>query len=1249
MNKKKILRFLLGASIVSSVFSLGSVKTFATWKNENNSWKYIENNGYATGWNKYNDNWYYFNSDGLMQTGWLRYNGAWYYLNQSGDMRTGWLKDNDSWYYLNQSGEMQTGWVKDNGAWYYLNQSGSMQTGWVKDKGTWYYLNQSGDMQTGWVNDKGTWYYLNSNGAMQTGVISVEGKVYYLNSDGAMQTGKVVIDGQEFEFNSNGEAVGNIPNVEMEKVFGFNIDKIQHEVEENTEEKSSSTNKKHNSSSSKAEKKWNLVWEDDFSGDELNKDYWNYETHEPGWVNNELQEYTDSKENIFVRDGNLVLKAIKTEKDGKEYYTSGKVTTQNKKTFKYGKFEIKAKTPKGQGLWPALWMMPNDENLYGQWPKCGEIDIMEVLGHEPNKAYGTIHYGDPHEEKQGTYTLDNGSFADDYHVYGLEWEPSEMRFYIDGNLYHTTKDWFTKVDGGDEKTFPAPFDQPFYLQCNLAVGGNWPGNPDETTDFDNAELMVDYVKVYQLNNYDENVKKPDPEKVVLRDPDETGNYIVNGDFSKEDGNWTFMNALGGVGSSEIRDNKIIIKTENAGTVDYSIQLVQPGIPLKEGGIYKVTFDAKAAEDRTMIVDISAPDRGYKRYFKDTKVDLTTENKTYSYEFVMENSDDANGRLEFNLGNQGSTADVEISNVRIEKTGNVEKNEDDTKKITPDGNYVNNGTFDVGQDRMKYWEVKAGNNEKVSVTNKDNSRELKVTVNNRLSQLKDVSVKQTNLALKENTQYVLYFDAYSEDNKNIGASIDGNDFEAKLTDKKKTYKFTFETKDEINNKDLELFLGTKGTVYVDNVRIEENSLIRNGSFDSGFVGWQVFTDSSVSSDVAYGVDSLNNDNAAEININNTGDADWKIQLKQENVKLEKGKKYRLSFDAKSSIDRDIMYAIQRDGSKDDNWDAYTGSKIISVGNESQLISYEFEMKKDTDEHSIFTISMGAVKGNQITDKHKVTIDNVKLEEIDGFSGDIDNGNTDEKPEGTEYIRNGSFDGMGDWEVFADQSVKAGVISSNDKNSANIEIGNTGNADWHIQLKQNDIKLVQGKKYRLSFNAKSSVNRKIKYALQGDESKNWEQYIDKDTVIELGNEFDKYSVEFEMSKDTNNNAMFTISMGAIDEQITDKHIITIDNVKLEVINEFSENIADIQNSSLESTDSVEKEETNTGDVEDKLEDDNKIDTEEPAINDSENQVANSDNEKDEDSKEEIADTEENIGEADEESVIVDDIIGKVEEQV
>lgn len=122
-----------------------------------------------------------------------------------------------------------------------------------------------------------------------------------------------------------------------------------------------------------------LVWSDDFNGSNLNLQYWNYEYHEPGWVNNELQEYVDSKENIYVKDGNLVIQALKTTKNGKTHYTSGRVNTQNKFTFKYGKVEARIKFPKGQGFLPAFWMMPNNENLYGQWPKCGEIDIAEVL------------------------------------------------------------------------------------------------------------------------------------------------------------------------------------------------------------------------------------------------------------------------------------------------------------------------------------------------------------------------------------------------------------------------------------------------------------------------------------------------------------------------------------------------------------------------------------------------------------------------------------------------------------------------------------------------------------------------------------------------------------------------------------------------------------------------------------------------------------------------------------------------------
>ena len=132
---------------------------------------------------------------------------------------------------------------------------------------------------------------------------------------------------------------------------------------------------------------YNLLWNDEFDGDSLNEDIWNRELRDPGWTNKELQEYTDSDENIYVEDGKLILKAVKTEKDGKDYYTSGKVNSQNKVDFTYGKVVASAKVPQGQGLWPAIWMMPQDEEHYGQWPKCGEIDIMEVLGNETDTAY----------------------------------------------------------------------------------------------------------------------------------------------------------------------------------------------------------------------------------------------------------------------------------------------------------------------------------------------------------------------------------------------------------------------------------------------------------------------------------------------------------------------------------------------------------------------------------------------------------------------------------------------------------------------------------------------------------------------------------------------------------------------------------------------------------------------------------------------------------------------------------------------
>lgn len=414
---------------------------------------------------------------------------------------------------------------------------------------------------------------------------------------------------------------------------------------------------------------YTLLWHDEFNGTSLNENIWNRELREPGWTNNELQEYTDSDENIYVQDGCLVLRAIQTtDENGNTYYTSGKVNSQNNTDFMYGRVEVRARVPEGQGLWPAAWMMPTDESYYGQWPKCGEIDIMEVLGHNTSSAFQTIHYGEPHGQQQGSITLDEGSFSSDFHTYVVEWEPGEMRFYTDDVLTLTVNDWFSR-NGDVEQEYPAPFNQNFFVQMNLAVGGDWPGNPDETTNFDTAMFEIDYVRVYQKPEYDTNVSRPVYE---AREPQEDGNYVVNGDFSDDsidlttDEDWNFLLYEGGVGEASIHDDMIEITTENQGTVDYSVQLVFWDIPVENGGTYRVSFDARADEERNIISAFTAPFADWIRYYPDTEFTLTPDWQTFEYEFTMTERDDNRGRLEFNMGNRGSEATINITNVRVER-------------------------------------------------------------------------------------------------------------------------------------------------------------------------------------------------------------------------------------------------------------------------------------------------------------------------------------------------------------------------------------------------------------------------------------------------------------------------------------------------------------------------------------------------------------------------------------------------------
>lgn len=870
---------------------------------------------------------------------------------------------------------------------------------------------------------------------------------------------------------------------------------------------------------------YNLKWEDQFEGESLNRDDWNVELHDPGWVNNELQSYVDSPENIYLQDGSLVLKPVENvREDGSVSYTSGRINTQHKHDFKYGLFEARVKVPEGQGFLPAFWMMPTDENLYGQWPRCGEIDIMEVLGNNTDTSYGTIHYGNPHSESQGSYSLDEGSFSEEYHVFDVEWEPGKISWYVDGKLIHTEDNWYSATEGQGEITYPAPFDQPFYIILNLAVGGNWPGNPDDTTDIENSAYYIDYVKVYQKDSYDENVTKPIKE-VILRDPDENGNYIINGDFSvkeelTDDKDWVFLTALGGEAGAEIRNNEIAVTTENEGTVDYSVQLVQPNLPMKQGGVYRLSFDAYADADRTMKVGISAPDRSFRRYLNDTEISLTQEKQTYNLDFTMTDSDDANGRLEFNMGAAGSTSGIRISNVSLKKTDEIVIT-DGEKGILADGNYVYNGSFQEGEERLGYWDVQKNDGAEVSVTNENNIRRLMVNAPEGTSANNPVIVLQTDLALSSGNTYAMSFTAEGEPGKKILVKVAGQQYEFELNGEEQEYDNKLTVADEHADTDLAFVFETPGTYYIDNVRIEEDSLIKNGSFNAGFSGYEPYVDSSISSDVTYVVDSLSEDNAADFTINNTGDAAWKIQLKQNNVEIEKGQWYRLSLDAKASIPRELMFAIQRDGSSDDDWTPYSGEKIVELGTEYNNYETVFQMTGETDPKALLSISMGAVGGNQITVKHRICIDNINLEKID--APDIG-----EQPVGENLLINSDFSsGNEGWENAVTSPGAADVSFENGR--AVYRISNVGTEDWNVQLKQNGIVLEQGAHYKVTFKAKSSEARTIKLAMLSP-SYNW--FGGEDLVLDKDQE-EEFTVEFTMNDETETNASMVISMGAISE--------------------------------------------------------------------------------------------------------------------
>jgi beta-glucanase (GH16 family) len=238
-----------------------------------------------------------------------------------------------------------------------------------------------------------------------------------------------------------------------------------------------------------------LTWSDEFDGTSLNLNNWEYMIGGHGWGNNEWQYYTDREENCYVQDGYLHIVARQDWWDGHEY-TSARIRTLNKADFLYGRLEARIALPSTTGIWPAFWMMPTD-SAYGGWAASGEIDIMESTN-IADRTHGTIHYGGGWPDNQhsgGEYSYAGADFTN-FHIYTIEWEPDEIRWYVNYQHFHTetSATWYTDAAPDNPR---APFDQRFHFLLNVAVGGNWPGYPDETSVFP-QEMIVDWVRVYDL-------------------------------------------------------------------------------------------------------------------------------------------------------------------------------------------------------------------------------------------------------------------------------------------------------------------------------------------------------------------------------------------------------------------------------------------------------------------------------------------------------------------------------------------------------------------------------------------------------------------------------------------------------------------------------------------------------------------------------------------------------------------------------
>ncbi|TCL56941.1 carbohydrate binding protein [Kineothrix alysoides] len=706
----------------------------------------------------------------------------------------------------------------------------------------------------------------------------------------------------------------------------------------------------------RADEGYKLIWNDEFDGTQLDMSKWSFQigTKDPNggpdnWGNQEKQYYTDS--NHELSDGKLKITAKKEGKEGMSY-TSTRIRTKTDEgetlfAAKYGRVEARMKLPLGEGLWPAFWMLPEDTSIYGTWAASGEIDIMEARGRLPGEVGGAIHYGSqwPNNIFSGkSYSFDTAETdISGYHLYSLEWEPGKITWLVDDVPYYTTSNFWSKGEGNAENyTYGAPFDVPFYVIFNLAVGGTFDQEADLSKASFPSSMEVDYVRVYQKEaGYQEDgLEQPDMDKdteafksAAYQPRGEAGDYLGDNqmatlktvtEVNPADTDWQFFvgKDFGGEATcavETVNGSKMAkIDIAKGGNQNYAIQLIKH-FPAARGYTYEISFDAKASAARSIIAKAAGDaDNGWSAYGTNYDAALTTQTQHFSHRFTMDKDSDPTARLEFNLGL--NTGTVWIGNVTIKQVEEEVKDTTDIPK-TPlaDGNQIYNGSFDQGADRLGYWYLQDVTARVVSLgDNKDYNRKAIITATGENPRL-----YQTGMELLQSDQYHFEIELSSEKDTGFQVAFVSKD-ESKVYMKEslgykaaegiKKYEVNFAIPKGVTDKEGKfLLILEKGSVVtVDNIRLtrttKNNVIIDYTGVDMKPVTWP--SAEWKGHDQSNGDPKFTNQDGLLTIQAATADINYQRMLFHP-VSITKGIDYKLKFQAKSDLGDTYEMSVQED--------------------------------------------------------------------------------------------------------------------------------------------------------------------------------------------------------------------------------------------------------------------------------------------------------------------------------------------------